>query len=171
MNKHYIVYFDNQIELIKRDNIQNIYLFNNNLIDQIPDNVRSLILSKTFDKSIDNLPSTIEKLQINGKFNQKINKLPSNLIHLQLTGKFDNYIINFPNHLEYLKFGDIYSKELSNLPVSLKSLTIGLNYEYKLNLEKLPNLIELNVRLYYPYLNYLRSYNDENGDKIKIKTL
>ena len=57
-------------------------------IDNLPNNLRYLLLGYSFNHSIDSLPDSITHLHLGPSFSQPVNKLPKNLIVL---GIYHNY--------------------------------------------------------------------------------
>ncbi len=101
-------------------------------IDNLPLQLKVLIIGNSFNKPVDNLPSSLERLCISGYFNQPIDNLPSSLLYLNLNcGYLKHPINNLPNQLKTL-FLDNYKLNIDRLPISLKTLNLT-NYYEKIN--------------------------------------
>ncbi len=107
-------------------------------VDFLPDGLESLYLvcSKDFNHSIDNLPNNLDTLILSGEFNQPINHLPSNLKHLMFWCKFSHPLCKLPPNLESLIFiDDNFNHPIDYLPNSIKNLELNKNYD-----KLLPNI-------------------------------
>jgi hypothetical protein len=112
----------------------------------------NIILSDS--KIIDNLPINLETLILTCKYDSKLYNLPNKIKRLDIINLYDLETLNFlPNSLEELTIGlvssnydlDKSSGYFSNLPSTLKKLVIDGNtynhidvYDYKLDLSNLP---------------------------------
>lgn len=100
-----------------------------------------------YNKLIDDLPDSITFLDMSRSCIEHINKLPSNLKKI-VFGPFYNETINKWPHLKEIRFGIYYNQPLLNLPTTLKKLTLG--YHFNQNIDHLPdNIVELELGSQY----------------------
>ena len=113
--------YENYVELINVE-ILKINCNNINLIDNLSNHVRELILGYSFNLPINNLPNSIKKIVIlNKNYNHDINNLPHFVEYLELNLFYDKQILNFPKNLCTVKCSWSYRflNDLSNYAVEL----------------------------------------------------
>lgn len=144
------------------DNISNIVFYNDE--------------DENFDGNLENLPKNLKRLILNNNFNSNLDNLPVKLIHLELGNNFNQSIDNIPNTIKYLKLGDSFNYDIENLP-NLTTLILPYSYEIDIELpETLKNLTvgEIDVSQIpesVTYLNVNDISNEYYHDLPNIKTL
>jgi len=152
----------NIIEIIKGNNITEI-IFGwdfNQLIDNLPNGIKNIIfcsyyydlpidnlpntielikLSKYFDHPLDNLPDSIHTIYFGEYFNQRLDNLPISIknLYFPITGQFNRKFINLPENLEILLLPRNYSKRFDNVPNSMIKLNVHNNYPHCNDLKKI----------------------------------
>ena len=124
----------------------------NKSIDNLPDHIRVLILSKKFNKPINKLPAQLEHLELEDRYNHPLDNLPLNLKFLRTGNSFDHPLDFLPFGLEKLFVGRDFSYPLLNLSQSLKILSIDSDIKPSY-LDNLPDSIE---ELEFKYKNHIR---------------
>lgn len=105
-------------------------------INNLSKSIKTLYIGIS-NKKINNLPYTIKKFGVSN-YNTKILKLPNTINHLILDPIYD-----FDN-LQIFIFGDNFQiYNLENLPKSIKTLEISMANKNKLNLDFIPEGIEI----------------------------
>ena len=142
----------NIVDIIKGNNITEI-IFGwdfNQLIDNLPNGIKNIIFcSYYYDLPIDNLPNTIELIKLSKYFDHPLDNLPEGLINLYLSNDTNYDLNNLPNTLELLRSGNRDIK-INILPQSLKELTLPRYHLYKIDCFP-PNLLTLQISYYYNY--------------------
>ena len=117
------------------------------LFDNLPDNLKVLVVPNFWNFPLKNLPLRLEKLYLGIEFNQELDSLPESIRFVEFAEQcnFNKPLDNLPSQLEYLnlQFQNKYNNTISNLPNSIKYLELG---EYDLIIERLPKqMTELHI--------------------------
>jgi hypothetical protein len=155
----------------------------NQEINNLPKEIKELVLSYNYDKNLDNLPN-LTHLTIFGKFNNPINNLPLTLLFLRFAdSQFNNSIDSLPSGLKMLVLDCRcrFNQSFDNLPSSLEFLDID-GYDDTMQINNLPQGLKtlyLHGFEHYDYSNiqfpdsieYLRLPNDYNSNLTGLKKL
>ena len=134
-----------------------------------------LDIGESYEDSLDNLPDNLETLIISGKFNNYI-KYPSKLKNLIFSENcmYNREIQNLPNSLIYFELKNKYSYNIGSMPISVLCMSIGnyfngniifpnnlykliLSKKFKNDLVNLPNSLKI-IELFddYPFISILK---------------
>ena len=98
----------------------------NNHVDSLPQNLQYLELkSKQFNHPVNNLPNNLISLVLGAKFSHPVDKLPQNLIYLEININHIN-LNNIPPNINFLNivYNDYNKIKSLQYPVKLKKLTL-----------------------------------------------
>jgi len=107
-----------------------------NLLENLPNNLKILVLNGNFNQRLVNLPNNLRDLILDYKFNQPLENLPESLRYLCLHGAFNQSLDNFPDKLQTLMLGNAFNQKINKLPKGLRNLTLRNSFDLKL--ENLP---------------------------------
>ena len=104
-------------------------------------NIHMIKFGYEFNQLVNNLPSELKHLTLGAKFNQLINNLPLGLKQLFIGGLFNQPVDMLPESLEIIFLSGCFNQSVDNLPIGLKILTItGLGFTH--SIDSLPDSIE-----------------------------
>lgn len=123
---------------IKKDESHVYYKFNN-VLDECIDNISKypkLIFDdftyacfSQFNKPVDNLPINLKYLVLESAYNLNIDLLPISMEYLCLGNKFNNNIDNLSNKLKTLILGNEFNKSLNCFPDSVENNVVGNKFD------------------------------------------
>lgn len=109
--------FTHSMELTGSIDMIEIACNNAYLIDNLPNNISTLILKQFFNLPLNNLPSQLKKIIFeNEKYNWELNDLPDSI--------------------EFIKLPYYYDKKILNLPKNLVKIECSSSYKFKHNYKK-----------------------------------
>jgi hypothetical protein len=113
----------------------------NQKVDNLPLGLEMIIFAGIFSQPIDMLPHSIKYIYLSGRFNQNIDNLPLGLVKIFLTGyNFSYPIDSLPDSVEIIKLNPIYKTEIKKLPTQLKTIFIDKYVKCQIDLHKLYKL-------------------------------
>ncbi len=132
----------------------------NQSLDNLPPNVKSIVLECDESIPLKNLPDTLKSLSISTEYNLPLEDLPNSIENLILgnhTLRFSPSpfpsLDNLPNGIKKLEIRT--NIPIVNLPDSIQHIILGI--EFKNPIEKLPaNLISLSMSDTHPQANELK---------------
>lgn len=149
-------------------NLKILYLMGsfNNQVDNLPNSLEELYFadpkgfsSSEFNCPLDNLPQNLKVLYLNREFNKPLDFLPQSLKKLifQVISPFNYPLDNLPSGLEELTIGCRFTHDLNNLPDTIKILSI-CNKHYTGRILKIPDsLVRIRISSYYPHSESFKS--------------
>ena len=157
-------YFNNPIGCVGCDNLL--------CAKNLPNTIRNLIISESFDQCVDYLPSGLISLSLSTNFNKPVDKLPKSLKKLDLYVLFNQLVDKLPSSLTHLTVGCEFDNSMDKLPESLISLSLHDNNTDFSAIKSLSRLQEICIYENVESLNYLPSFvkkisiKSENVDKL-----
>lgn len=97
--------YNQPIQLNEKLHFLKLNINNQNLLDNLPNSIKTLILGHKIDVELNNLPNSIKFLHIgNSQYKKELNNLPKSLEQLNICTSCDCKINNIPKNLIIFKF-------------------------------------------------------------------
>lgn len=148
---------DNLIQINHESSLQIIDLSSSDFdypINNLPVNLKVLILGNKFNQVLDYLPEGILLLSTGNSFIHPLDKLPEGLEVLIIGNNFNNTLNNLPSSLQELVLNSyVFNESVYNLPTNIKKFYIHSKSTIKNQLKNINCLIE-----YLPVTKVLKNY-------------
>lgn len=139
------MFYDHQLKYQTNKNIKAITYFN--IHDHYHNDIQSDDIGEIYNN--ETIIKNLLWLHFNDDFNEKLNntfniKCFQNLVSVTFGYNFNQKIDALPDTIKYLTLGNNFDKIIKKLPSSLIKLTLSCKYQYKKQLKKYENRIQIN---------------------------
>lgn len=137
-----VVFSEEKIKSIREDLECLVFYYdpkpNYEIINNLPNTIKILLLSNYYNYPIDFLPNSLKFLSVGFYFTQTLNNLPSSLERLTLSSKVKNFdfLTCLPDSIEHINIKNLIeineqTNEIKKLPTKLKELAYSGRFNDK----------------------------------------